>query len=176
MLQKLKQGCKPTTLLMVGGFAISLMSMMVGISTVDRIMTMLNQYESEVPIALSMQNTGLSLSVSIYVFSLANCFAITNYWIITKRREMAIRKAFGWRGLDLVLFIGKDLLKIIAVSLVAAGLLTVVLSKKVSSYFAVKITPFFVLGTVALLLVTLVLSMVVPIARIIKIRPAEVIE
>ncbi len=176
MSQKIRRHCKPTTILLVIGFAISLMSMMIGISTIDKINAVLSQYEADAPISLSMENTGLALSLSIYLFSLVNCFAITNYWIITKRREMAIRKAFGWRGLDLIILIGTDLLKIICVSLMIAGALIVALANIGGDFYAINITPFFVVGTLLLLLFTLMLSMAVPMMRIAKIRPAEVIE
>ena len=94
MLQHLKRKCRPTTFLLVLGFAISLTSVLIGISSVNSILVSLSEMDNKTPIYLTMQNTGLSLA--IYAFSIANCLVVTNYWIITQRYNMAIYKAFGW--------------------------------------------------------------------------------
>ena len=95
MFQKLKRKCRPTTILLAIGFSISIMSVLVGISAINDILTSLAEADQEIPIFNTMQNTGISLALSIYLFSIANCLVVTNYWIITKRRDMAIRKAFS---------------------------------------------------------------------------------
>lgn len=68
MLQHLKRKCRPTTFLLVIGFAISLTSVLIGISSINAIMVSLSEMDSETPIYLTMQNTGLSLALAIYFF------------------------------------------------------------------------------------------------------------
>ncbi len=102
MFQKLQRKCRPTTILLAVGFAISMMSVLVGISAVNTVLTSLRETDSDAPILITMQGTGLSLAFSIYLFSIANCLVVTNYWIITRRRDMAIRKAFGWSNRSLI--------------------------------------------------------------------------
>ena len=92
MFQKLKRKCRPTTILLAIGFSISIMSVLVGISAINDILTSLAEADQEAPIFNTMQNTGISLALSIYLFSIANCLVVTNYWIITKRRDMQFAK------------------------------------------------------------------------------------
>ena len=106
MFQKLKRKCRPTTILLAIGFSISIMSVLVGISAINDILTSLAEADQEIPIFNTMQNTGISLALSIYLFSIVNCLVVTNYWIITKRRDMAIRKAFGWSNYNLICAVG----------------------------------------------------------------------
>lgn len=70
MLQHLKRKCRPTTFLLVLGFAISLTSVLIGISSVNSILVSLSEMDSKTPIYLTMQNTGASLALAIYAFSL----------------------------------------------------------------------------------------------------------
>ena len=175
MLQTLKRKCKPTTFLLIVGFAISLTSVLIGISSVNSLINSLPEMDSDTPIYLTMQNTGLSLSLAIYVFSVANCLVVTNYWIITKRRDMAIRKAFGWSDGQLIRTIISEMAGTLAISLVISICLLAALKNWNATMFSIELTPFFVLGTCGLLLFTLSASVLIPVIRILKIRPAEVI-
>ncbi len=175
MLQTLKRKCKPTTFLLVVGFAISLTSVWIGISSVNSLIHSLSEMDSDTPIFLTMQNTGLSLSLAIYVFSIANCLTVTNYWIITKRRDMAIRKAFGWSNRQLMRMILSEMAGTLAISLIISIILLAVLKSRNTAIFSLELTPFFVLSTGGLLLFTLLISVLFPMIRILKIHPAEVL-
>ena len=104
-----------------------------------------------------------------------NGFAVTNYWIVTRQREMAIRKAFGWSNRQLVGLVARELAWQLGGSLGISALLLVVLAKENGGVFVLRLTPFFLLGTGVLLLLTLFFAMLAPVVRILKIRPAEVV-
>ena len=99
-----------------------------------------------------MQNTGISLALSIYLFSIVNCLVVTNYWIITKRRDMAIRKAFGWSNYNLICAVVSEMAEILLVSLCIGFLLIEVFSRMTEGIISIHITPFFLCGTLLLLL------------------------
>ena len=132
--------------------------------------------DMETPILLTMENTGLSLAFSIYLFSVANCLVVANYWILTKRKDMAVRKAFGWSNKNLMAYITKEMGVILAVSLLFCALALTALAALSPEQFAFTVTPLFLLSTAGLLLFTLCIAVSVPFYRILKIRPAEVIE
>lgn len=175
MLQNLKRKCRPTTILLIVGFAISLTSVLTGISSVNSLISALSEMDSSTPICLTMQNTGLSLALAIYIFSVANCLVVTNYWIITKRRDMAIRKAFGWSDWQLIRMIISEMAGTLAISLVISTCFLAALGSWNTAMLAIELTPFFVLGSCGLLLFTLSVSVLIPVIQILKIRPAEVI-
>lgn len=175
MMQHLKRKCKPTTFLLVIGFAMSLTSVLIGISSINSIMVSLSEADSETPIYLTMQNTGLSLAVAIYLFSIANCLVVTNYWIVTQRHDMAVYKAFGWSNRQLIGRIVADMTSTLSISLCISIVLIGFFKKWDTAVFSIELTPFFLIGTLILMLFTLSVSTVIPIIKILKIRPAEVI-
>ena len=164
-----------TALLLTAGFAVSLTALLIGISAVDAVLESLKQAGGEIPILDTMRNTGISLGCSIYLFSVSNCLVVTNYWILTRRRELAVCKAFGWSVPDLIRRITAEMAQILLVSFGVGLLLTRVLSRLTAGILSVRITPFFLGGTLLLLLVTLGLSAAIPAVRIVKLQPAEVI-
>ena len=175
MLQHLKRKCRPTTFLLVIGFAISLTSVLIGISSVNSIMVSLSEMDSETPIFLTMQNTGLSLALAIYIFSIANCLVVTNYWIITQRHDMAVYKAFGWSNLQLIGTIVADMTGTLSISFCISIVLLGFLKQWNAAMFSIELTPFFFFFSALLLLLTLPVSTVIPVMKIMKIHPAEVI-
>lgn len=175
MFQKFKRKCRPTSILLAIGFSISIMSILIGISTINDILTSLAEANQDIPIFSTMQNTGLSLALSIYLFSIVNCLVVTNYWIITRRRDMAIRKAFGWSNYNLICDVVSEMAEILLVSLCIGFILIEVFSRMTKGIMSIHITPFLLCGTLLLLLFTLVISIIIPVVRILKIHPAEVI-
>lgn len=175
MIQKLKRKCRPTIALMIAGFAVSFTSVMTGIGTINALLEELSKADGETLIYWTMQNTGLSLALAIYVFSVANCLVVTNYWIITRRRDMAIRKAFGWSNGQLIRMIISEMAGTLGVSFFLSLILLAGLRCVASELFFIELTPFFVLGTCVLLLFTLCIAVLIPMIRILKIRPAEVV-
>ena len=175
MVKNLKDICKLTNILLVVGFSISLTAVLVGISSINAILSVMNEAGSNLPIVQAMQNTGLTLSISIYCFSILNSFVVTNYWMITKRRNFAIQKAFGWTNKQLISQICQNMSVILSISLVISSSLLFITTYIENDVMTVKLSPEFVVETVLLVLITLVFSMIVPIKRIITIEPAEVI-
>lgn len=175
MLQKLKRKWNPTDILMILGFAISFTSVLIGISSIDALITELSPMDSGTPIYVTMENTGLSLILAIYIFSIANCLIVTNYWILNKRKDMAIRKAFGWTNRHLICMIVSEMAGALAISFGICIVTLAVLRVGDSNMFSVELTPGFILGTCVVLLFTLFVAVLIPVIRTLKIRPAEVI-
>lgn len=175
MKNKLKRKIKPTSLLLVIGFSISLTAVIIGISAIDGLLQELNKTQSDIPIFDMMQNTGLSLAGAVYLFSTANCFIVTHYWIVTKRREFAIRKAFGWTNRQLLGIICKETAGLLCVSIGISSVLITIAENEKIGFFKIEPTPFFIIGTLGLLLVTMILASIVPAVQISKIQPAEVV-
>lgn len=165
----------PASILLIAGFAISATSVLIGISAVNAILQFLNESDGEAPIYITMQNTGLSLAGAIYVFSVANCIVVTNCWMIMRQSEMAIRKAFGWTNRNLVSMISREMAKLLTAGIGVSLILVCGLRSLDTDLLCIDFTPFFILGTMGMLLLTLAFSLVIPLARILKIHPAEVI-
>lgn len=175
MLFTPRQIYKPAPILLIIWFSLSLSAVLVGISAVNSVLTSLSQAQTNAPIIQTMQNTGLSLAFSVYLFSVTNCIAVTNYWVISKKYNMAVCKAFGWSNLKLISAVVKEISLILLISLLISVVLITGFSKLTGGIISVTFTPFFICGTLLLMLFTLALSAAIPVLRILQIRPAEVI-
>ena len=128
MFQKLKRKCRPTTILLAIGFSISIMSVLVGISAINDILTSLAEADQEAPIFNTMQNTGFPCTLNLSVF---DCELPCGYKLLdyTKRRDMAIRKAFGWSNRNLIFAVVSEMAEILLVSLCIGFILIEVFSR-----------------------------------------------
>ena len=106
---------------------------------------------------------------------MVNCMTAANFWVITRRRDLAVCKAFGWSGARIIGAVVGELAGILLISLGLGLLLTAGLSRLTSGVLSIHITPFFLGSTLLLLLFTLAVSAAVPVVRILGIHPAEVI-
>ena len=175
MFRQIKKRCQPALILMIVGFAISFTSIMLGISTISVLLKQLANSDPDTPIYWTMQNTGLSLAIAIYLFSIANCLVVSNYCIIAKSYELAIRKSFGFSNGQLILLVGKQMLGILLISLVLSNIALLLVDKYASDIFTVRFSPLLLFGTLLVLMLTLLIAMALPIRRILKIKPVEVI-
>ena len=174
MIYQLRRKLGATSILLIVGFAISFTAVLIGISSVNSALIAMKEAGQAEPIFDTMRQTGMSLAISIYAFSVVNCIVVTNYWIITRRKNIAIKKAFGWSDIRLLNEICVEMGALILVGLVISVCILAVLMNWREDLFSLRVTPFFILGTVALLLLTLIISAIVPFEKIIKIHPAEV--
>ena len=175
MIYQLRRKLGATSIHLIVGFAISFTAVLIGISSVNSALIAMKEAGQTEPIFDTMRQTGMSLAISIYAFSVVNCIVVTNYWIITRRKNIAIKKAFGWSDIRLLNEICIEMGALILVGLVISVCILAVLMNWREDLFSLRVTPFFIMGTVALLLLTLIISAIVPFEKIIKIHPAEVI-
>ena len=175
MIYQLKRKLGATSVLLIVGFAISFTAVLIGISSVNSAFIVMKETGQTAPIYDTMKQTGMSLAISIYAFSVINCIVVTNYWIITRRRNLAIKKAFGWSNLRLLGEISAEMGELIVIGLIISACVLAALINWREDLFSIRLTPFFVIGTAALLFLTLIISAAVPFIKIIKIHPAEVI-
>ncbi len=175
MAYRIKRKLNATAMLLIIGFVISFTAVLIGISSVNSVLIAMKKTSQAAPVFDTMRQTGISLAMSIYAFSVVNCVVVTNYWIITRRRDMAVKKAFGWSNIRLLLEISFEMSELIFIGFLLSSFVLIALINWKAGLFSITLTPFFVIGTVALLIFTLIVSLVVPFTKIMKIRPAEVI-
>ena len=83
MFQKLKRKCRPTTILLAIGFSISIMSVLVGISAINDILTSLLEADQEIPIFNTMQkyrNFPCALNLSVLDCKLPCGYKLLDYY------------------------------------------------------------------------------------------------
>ncbi|MBE5965301.1 MAG: ABC transporter permease [Lachnospira sp.] len=68
------------------------------------------------------------VTIMVIVFCLINCFVVTNLWIESRKKEISIRKSYGYDTHYIVLMIIADLMKYVFVSVVMALVMQLIYS------------------------------------------------
>lgn len=113
------------------------------------------------------------LGILLYLFALINVLIISFYWVSVRKREVGIRKAYGATNFEIVILLLKEMFVIISISAVLAFLLQLMIQIVAGGGMIVfewiKIAIFY-LGTIV---ISSLVSILVPVRFILKIHPAE---
>ena len=119
---------------------------------------------------LSQENI---ISIGLFLFALINTIIISYYWVIVRRREIAIRKAFGASNFSVTGLMAKELLKLISLSAVC-GLIVQGLVWSVQEN-SIDLQSSLIIVFVLLLSITIaiIIAMIIPVRYILQIQPSE---
>lgn len=117
------------------------------------------------------QNT--LISIGLFGFALINTIIISYYWVIVRRREIAIRKAFGASNDSVIFMMSRELFQLIGLSALLAFIVQFVLSfnqrNMIDFQNAIAVCGLLILA----IAMSVFISMIVPVRYILKIQPAE---
>lgn len=109
----------------------------------------------------------------IYVYCGGISVLISAFWIIQRKKELVIRRAYGYSNKRLIGFLASEYMKISAVSLVAAAIVIMTINKIFNNYMnraSDEIILFFA-TTVIYLIATTITAMLYPIFHILNSMP-----
>jgi len=120
--------------------------------------------------AVTMENV---ISVGLFLFALINTVIISYYWITVRRREIAIRKAFGASNLRVMGLVTVELLKLIGAAALLAAVTQIVIWKIRGD--EISFADSGILAVCLLLAITIatIAAMIVPVRYILHIQPSE---
>lgn len=120
--------------------------------------------------ALSQENL---ISVGLFLFALINTIVISYYWVVVRRREISIRKAFGASNFTVIRLMTTELLKLIGFSALLATVVQSVIWMLQGN--SIDVMDSIVIGVVLLISITIavVVVMIAPVRCILQIRPSE---
>ena len=127
---------------------------------------------------MSMQDPNVQMVVSmtaiLLIFAFVSCFYVSGLWINKRKKELVIRKAFGFDLLDIVKVLFGDLLKISCVAVVIAIVLQYVYRSfiiKEPFWLVVSMKSIFLIA-ISVIYVVLI-SLIVPLIKVVLIKPAK---
>jgi len=114
---------------------------------------------------------GNILFVGLFGFALLNTIIISYYWIIVRRREIAIRKAFGHTNLSIMKQLAKELIGLIGLS----ALISIAVQVPFTFRQAGNLTDLLWLAVIyaGAIGIAVFIAMIVPARYIMHIQPAE---
>lgn len=119
---------------------------------------------------LSQENL---ISIGLFLFALINTIIISYYWVIVRRREIAIRKAFGASNSLVIILMAGELLKLIGGAAVLALAIQILIWMIQGNSLDKQGS--FLIVVVLLLSITaaVIITMIVPVRYILQIQPSE---
>lgn len=119
---------------------------------------------------LSQENL---ISVGLFLFALINTIIISYYWVVVRRREIAIRKAFGASNSSIIGLLAGELLQLIGISAVLALIVQILVWTVQGN--TIDIQGSIIIGIMLLFSITLavIITMIIPVRYILQIQPSE---
>lgn len=120
--------------------------------------------------AVTMENM---ISIGLFLFALINTVIISYYWVIVRRREIAIRKAFGASNFRVIKLMTGELLKLIGAAALFALAVQAVVWMICDDEFSLADSGISVVGLLIAVTAAVIVTMIVPVRFILNIQPSE---
>ncbi|MBD5129327.1 MAG: hypothetical protein HDT43_05335 [Ruminococcaceae bacterium] len=120
--------------------------------------------------AVSMENI---ISAGLFLFALINTVIISYYWVAVRRREIAVRKAFGAGNFRVIGLVTAELLKIIGISAFLAALTQTAIWQFFGDGINIADAAVLAVGLLLSITVAVMIAMIVPVRFILHIQPSE---
>ena len=125
----------------------------------------------------TLQKENIRINKVVYIFCILNCMLMSEFWIIERNKEFAIKRTYGFGQLRLIGGIARDILILGVASLViyvlvhlfAAGVLGIKL-------YTISWNLRLIASVLFINLTALVCTIIVPVYRIMKMNPAVTLE
>ena len=137
----------------------------------------LSIYSSEVKTTQDIFSSSLTsenlTSVGLFLFALINTLIISYYWVVVRRREIAIRKAFGASNMNIIKFMMSEFAQIIGLSAIVAVIVQCFIWKIQNNSIELTDSVFLMAGLLLSIAVASFVVMIVPVRVILSIQPSE---
>ena len=125
----------------------------------------------------TLQKENIKINKVVYIFCIQNCMLMSEFWIIERNKEFAIKRTYGFGQLRLIGGIARDILILGVASLViyvlvhlfAVGVLGIKL-------YTISWNLRLIASVLFINLTALVCTIIVPVYRIMKMNPAVTLE
>lgn len=125
----------------------------------------------------TLQKENIKINKVVYIFCILNCMLMSEFWIIERNKEFAIKRTYGYGQLRLIGGIARDILILgvaslviyVVVHLFAAGVLGIKL-------YTISWNLRLIVSVLFINLTALVCTIIVPVYRIMRMNPAVTLE
>ncbi len=142
-----------------------------------KIASELNIFSSEVKTTQDVFTGSLTsenlISIGLFLFALINTLIISYYWVVVRRHEIAIRKAFGASNIRIIKLMMSELAQIISLSAIIAILVQCFIWKLQGDSIGLSDSIFLMIGLLLSIAVASFVVMIVPVRIILNIQPSE---
>ncbi len=131
--------------------------------------------EGEETISSTYYHENIRVNYIVYIFCLINNVIISYFWIISRRKEIAVRQTFGYSKLRLAGMLVKDM-TIMIITALACFIVVYLLGKSWFNQYLNVYVKLDTLGELAgILILTTIISVLYPIYRVMKMQNAQAV-
>ncbi|WP_058484954.1 FtsX-like permease family protein [Defluviitalea phaphyphila] len=109
--------------------------------------------------------------IGLFAFALLNTIILSYYWVVVRRHEIAIRKAFGYTNFSVIVLLSKELFQLIFISAILSIITGISLSFTQIQNFE-KFVPM-AIGFIIAMGIAVIISMIIPAVYILNLQPSE---
>ncbi len=113
------------------------------------------------------------IAIGLFFFALLNTIIISYYWIAVRKREIAIRKSFGFTNYQILKIIFKELFQLILLSTLCSLIVQVFFNLDFLSILDIPNVLLLSFILFVCIILSVVISMIIPIKYILSIEPAQ---
>ncbi|AEE95840.1 ABC transporter permease [Mahella australiensis] len=126
---------------------------------------------------LQLAQSPVNIYFLIYFFAIINCIIVSEFWIEQRKREIAIRKAFGMSNLQIIGMLFREMLGISCFAAILCVFLQIIFSKLIGNIFNIYIGASFgdVITMIAMIVATSLAVILVPVYKIINMSPSQAV-
>lgn len=124
----------------------------------------------------TLQKENISINYIVFIFCMINCMLMSEFWIIERKKEFAIRRTYGYSRLKIIAAISRDIIVLgilsFVIYIVGHGVVSLIFESNVYSIeFDIKTMASIIFINITALISTLI----VPVYRIMKMNPADIL-
>lgn len=126
------------------------------------------QSTGESTINTTLSRANIKTNIMVYIFCLFNCIIISMFWLIQRKKELAIKKVFGYSNVKILVEMATEISALMVVSLVLFIILYGIyeLYNYLSSGTVIQWSGTSIIAVLVLFFITLIITMLYPIVEI----------
>lgn len=132
-----------------------------------------NYGKGENTISNTLNRQNIRVNAMVYVFCLVNSILISYFWIMQRRKEIAIRKAFGYGNGKIVKMLFIEMLQLMLFSLILFLVLYIAAYYWSRNVLHIYLTIETLAGVALIMIVTSVISILFPVIKVLKMNSAQ---
>lgn len=124
-------------------------------------------------VSATARNMALSIVKVLFCFSILNCMVVTDLWVKRRKREFIIRKAFGENNMQILKHLFKELGIFAGISCILVFILeTIFYQINGEEFLDLNNFLFHLVAVFGIICVVIVVTLILPMRKIMKIEPA----
>ena len=131
--------------------------------------------KGESDVVKALQGENMKINVMVYVFCIFNCLLMSQFWLIQRSREIAVKKIYGMSDSRIIGAMACNILALSETALIIFAVSAVIINAVTAGAGIITVNLTTLLTTIVAIAVTIILSMAYPVIKILHYDSVEVL-